>query len=265
MVLVCITGLFVSDTARADPARWIPGPVPSWQWQLTWPVNTTINAAVYDIDYDGSGSGSPAQVKAVVTMLHGQGRRAVCYLETAGWENYRPDAKSYPNFILGRAIDGWAGEKYVDVRQRAILEPILKKRFQQCRDAGFDGVETDIDDTYTANTGFRLTEADLVTFNSWVADDIHALGMAWFFKNGINGDDFITTLLPKMDGTVNEQCWEYGECAALAPVIAAGKPVLNTEYIGSKAAVCPQAATLGTTTMRKPLSLSAAVTWHCWP
>ncbi len=227
---------------------------------------------MYDIDYDGSETGTPAQVAAVVRTLHAQGKKAVCYLETGGWEQDRPDAGAYAPSILGKGISGWPGERYVDIRQwntvrgptGLTLQDILEARLRQCESEGFDGVETDIDDSYASATGFPLTLADEVTFDTEVANAIHALGMAWFLKNGIHGDGFIRDMEPLADGTVNEQCWQYHECAALDPFAIAHKPILNAEYQGAAAQVCPQARSFPMATMRKPLSLAQTVDWACW-
>jgi hypothetical protein len=243
---------------------WQPGPLRSWQWQLTWPVGTSYQVQVYDIDYDGAEQGTPAQVAAVVAALHARGIRAVCYLETGGWEDYRPDADRYPASVLGNSMDGYFDERYVDIRQWSVLRPILRARLQQCKSEGFDGVETDIDDSYTDNTGFPLTLADEVTFDTEVANVIHALGMAWFLKNGINDDVFIADMAPLADGTVNEQCWQYDECDQLRPFVLAGKPILNAEYTGTATTVCPQALAFPMATMRKDTDLDASVAWACW-
>src|SRR5262245_8912 len=103
--------------ATLPAAWWQPGAVGSWQWQLTWPVDTTKPVQAYDIDYDGAGTGTPAQTAAIVSTLHAQGKRAICYLETGSWESYRPDAGDYAPSILGRTLAGFADERYVDIRQ----------------------------------------------------------------------------------------------------------------------------------------------------
>ncbi|GAB2836287.1 endo alpha-1,4 polygalactosaminidase [Lentzea nigeriaca] len=242
----------MTTTATTAPGGWWhPKPGLTWQWQLSGTVDLSVAADVFDIDYQNP------QAADLVGKLHAQGKHAVCYLETGGWENYRPDAGAYPASVLGASMSGWPSERYVDVRQRSVLEPILKARFKQCADAHFDAVETDIDDTHVEKTGFPLTEQDLKAFNTWVAEDIHALGMAWLLKNGITGDSFLTDMLPVADGTVNEQCWQYNECAAVKPFIAAGKPVFNAEYNLDPSAFCPAANTAGFSSIRKNVDLGA--------
>src|SRR4051812_46156768 len=54
-------------TARAV---WVPAPGTSWQWQLSGPLDPSVEAAMYDLDlFD-----TPA---STVAALHAQGRRVV--------------------------------------------------------------------------------------------------------------------------------------------------------------------------------------------
>ena len=168
--------------SRVSPAAswWHPGPLSSWQYDLEWPVAVPTNIGpvqVYDIDYDGAEQGIEAQVTELVSRIHASGGHAICYLETGAWENYRPDASKYPASVLGNSMGGYPDERYVDIRQWSALEPILEARFRQCKAEGFDGVETDIDDSYTDNTGFPLTLPDEVRFDTEVANNLHALGV----------------------------------------------------------------------------------------
>lgn len=88
------------DSASGD-ARWRPRPGVAWQWQLTGRVDTSVDVPVYDIDgFD--------QSKAVVSSLHREGRKAICYLSTGAWEDWRPDADKFPKSVIGRG-NGWEG------------------------------------------------------------------------------------------------------------------------------------------------------------
>jgi hypothetical protein len=256
--------------ARTSSATswWHPGPLSSWQYDLEWPVAVPTNVGsvqAYDIDYDGAEQGSEAQVTGLVSRIHASGGHAICYLETGAWENYRPDASQYPASVLGNSMGGYPDERYVDIRQWSVLEPVLEARFRQCKAEGFDGVETDIDDSYTDDTGFPLTLLDEVRFDTEVANNIHALGLAWFLKNGVNGDAFINDVEPLADGTVNEQCWQYQECSQLEPFVKAGKPVLNVEYEDlSQASTCQQALGFPMATMHTDVNLDGTIAWSCW-
>src|SRR5204862_4295894 len=109
--------------------------------------------------------------------LHAAGKRAVCYIETGPWERYRPDAGTFPDTVLGKTMEGYPAERYLHIRSPVVVE-LVKARIKMCADKGFDGVEPDIDDSYTADTGFPLTQADSVAFNTTIAAYAHELGLA---------------------------------------------------------------------------------------
>lgn len=248
--------LLVPDHANAAD-RWQPSPGVSWQWQLAGTVDTTVKADVFDID------GQEATASLVAT-LHAKGARVIAYTDLA-WENYRPDAKAFPKSVLGKTMAGWPDERYVDVRQINVLLPIMHARFVSFKAKGADGVEFDLDDTYTAKTGFPLTMADSEAYDRALAADAHSLGLAVFLKNGITEaktasgfDSFLPDMQPEVDGTVVEECHAYGECSAEAPFVAAGKPVLNAEYTGDRETLpkmCPAAR--GFSEILKHVSLNA--------
>lgn len=219
--------------ARATP---IPtGTSPWWrptiglQWQLdyTLPPPLMSGIDVYIVDFSVSA--------AAVTQIHATGAKAVCYVDLGTWEDWRPDAASYPSAILGNTNGGWPHERYVDIRA-ASLRLILRARYQSCRDRGFDGVYSDNADGYEQTTGFPLTAADQLGINKWVASTLHGMGLA-----SIIGNDFaqIPQLASVEDAGLAEQCSVYGSCGQFAPYIAAGKPVFAVEYSPTTTQVCP--------------------------
>src|SRR6266576_2472902 len=97
---------------------WQPALNTIWQWQLTTPVDQTVNAQMYDIDmFDNDVS--------VVASLHAQGRKVICYISAGTFENWRPDAASFPAVVKGNAVSGWPGETWLDIRRLDILGPIM--------------------------------------------------------------------------------------------------------------------------------------------
>src|SRR5947209_8239560 len=58
----------------APSGIWQPAIDTSWQWQLTTPVDLSVDAAAYDIDLFDNDAG-------VVAALHALGRKAVCYVD----------------------------------------------------------------------------------------------------------------------------------------------------------------------------------------
>ena len=220
--------------------------VMSWQWQLTTPVDQSLNVAMYDIDlFDNSAS--------VVSALHAAGRRVICYMEVGAWENYRPDAAAFPASILGSTMGGYPNERYVDIRS-PLLRPIIEARLDMCRAKGFDGIEPDIDDSYTENTGFPLTRQDQITYNTWLAGAAHARGLKIMLKNG---PGIAAALAPVFDMALNEQCFQYTECGGYSAFINLGKPVFQVEYALATSAFCSEANALNFNAMQKRTSLDA--------
>jgi hypothetical protein len=193
---------------------------------------------------------------AVVASLHAKGRRAICYLSAGSYEDWRPDAASFPAAVLGSS-NGWPGERWLDVRRLDLLGPIMEARLDLCKAKGFDGVEPDNVDGYTNDTGFPLNSADQLAYNRFLADAAHARGLSVGLKNDL---DQVAQLEPKFDFAVVEQCFQYKECESLRPFTAAGKAVFEVEYELSPESFCPQARALGFMAMRKNLSLDAALT-----
>jgi hypothetical protein len=255
--LLAVGGILAATTPPAagrlggDAARWTPVPGAPWQWQLTTPVDLTVNVPVYDIDgFENSA--------AVVGALRSAGRKVICYIDVGAAENFRPDYASFPPQVLG-AGDGWPGERYLDIRRTDILGPIMAKRFDMCRSKGFDAVEADVVDGYTNDTGFPLTAADQLRYNTFIAGLAHQRGLSIALKNDV---EQAGELVGYFDFAIDEQCVEYDECDQLLPFIRAGKAVLEVEYSLPTQAFCPKLRALGFSAMRKTMSLDAR-RWPC--
>jgi chitodextrinase len=242
---VCLA-LF-SFLGRAN-AQWHPSGLQNWQWQLTTPVDTSLNVPVFDIDgFDNDAS--------VVSTLHAKGAKVICYIDVGTYENFRSDQASFPASVKGSS-NGWPGEQWLDIRQISVLAPILNARFQMCKSKGFDAVEPDNIDGYSNSTGFPLTAADQLTFNRWVATQVHALGMSVGLKNDV---DQVSQLVGNFDWALDEQCHEFNECSTLDPFVSAGKTVFITEYTAFNQSICTSSNAAGYSTIFKDLNLTAPV------
>jgi hypothetical protein len=206
---------------------------------------------MYDIDgFDNTA--------ATVAALHAAGKHAICYIESGAWEDYRPDAGQYPASVLGNAMDGYPSERYVDIRSAAVVA-LVQARVKMCADKGFDAVEPDIDDSYQEPTGFPITQADNVKFNTTIANYAHSLGLSMGLKNG-NEPSFAAAMEPAVDFVLTEQCFQYGECGSYKPFTNAGKAVLSVEYNVGVGSFCPQANTLGFNAVKQNVNLAGGRT-----
>lgn len=239
-----------SAVAGSTPAArtwWRPAAGLTWQWQLSGKLDRSVDAQVYDVD----GQDTPA---SDVAALKAAGRRVICYVNAGAFENWRPDAGRFPKVMLGKELDGWPGERWLDIRRWTELEPILAARFDTCRAKGFDAVEPDNVDGYANGSGFALTASDQLLFNRRLADLAHARGLAIGLKNDL---DQAAELEPRFDFAVNEECAQYDECGKLDVFVRAGKPVFHVEYEKEAGGFCPESKRRGFSSMRKKPELDA--------
>jgi hypothetical protein len=227
---------------------WHPALKVSWQWQLQEPpkAGALLDVEMYDVDgFEAS--------KTLVSKMHAKGIKAVCYISAGSWEKYRPDAGDFPPSVLGKS-NGWPGERWLDVRKRTILKPLMRARIDICRRKGFDAVEFDNVDGYQNATGFPLTGADQLRYDVFLANAAHARGLSAFLKNDLGQ---IPKLLPYFDASLNEQCFQYSECRALGRFVNAGKPVFNVEYKLDRSRFCSKANARDFNSLKKRLALDA--------
>lgn len=215
--------------ATRPAAVWQPAPGSSWQWQLTGPIDTSLDVAMYDVDLFET-------PQATIDALHADGRIVVCYFSAGSWEDWRPDANAFAPALRGKPLAGWPDERWLDVRQLPELAPPIAARLDLAVTKGCDGVEPDNVDGYQNDSGFPLTAADQLAFNTWLANEAHARGLSVGLKNDL---DQVPQLEPYFDWALNEQCVEYAECDRLLPFVLAGKAVFGVEYTGDAAEFCP--------------------------
>jgi hypothetical protein len=158
--------------------------------------------------------------------------------------------------VLGSG-NGWPGEKWLDIRQITTLSPIMTARFQMCKDKGFDAIEPDNVDGYANATGFPLSGADQIAYNTWIANTAHSMGLSVALKNDL---DQVPDLVSKFDFALDEQCFQYSECNSLLPFVNANKAVFEVEYSVLPAVFCSQANAMNFNSLYKDLDLTATVT-----
>lgn len=240
-----------NPASGSSSARWVPAPGTAWQWQLTNPVDTSVDVPIYDVD----GTYTAA---STVARLHALGRHVICYVNAGAYENFRPDSRAFPAQVMGNS-DGWPGERWLDIRQLSVLRPIMLARFQNCKAKGFDAIEADEVDGYENDTGFPLTAADQLAFDEMLAGLAHGLGLSIGLKNDY---DQVAQLVGDFDFAIDEQCFQYQECEQLLPFIRAGKAVFEVEYSVPNSQFCTQAKAMGFSAMRKNLALDPP-RWPC--
>ena len=205
------------------------------------------DVAVYDIDGFLT---SAAEIK----QLHDAGRAVICYFSSQ-YEDKRPDASDFPAADVGRGLDGWEGEKWVNQKSAAIRE-VMRKRAVLAKSKNCDAVEWDNIDSYSQSypIGFTIKLTDAVDYVRYLSQVTHDNNMAFFLKNGM-GD--LASFEPYSDGAVNEQCAEFDECEEYKTVFTSkNKVVFNCEY--KSGSYCAKMRTLGIDSIRKTLELTGS-------
>ncbi len=224
----------------------------NWYWQLQGSINIARTSEVYDIDlYDVSA--------ATFASLKQSGHKVICYFSAGTYEDWRSDANMFPAASLGSEVDGWPGEKWIDVRNTTVRQ-IMAARLDQAKSKGCDGVEPDNVDGYSNGNGLGLTKQDQISFNSYLADQAHARGLVIALKNST---DLVDSLVSKFDFAVVEECFKYNECEAYSPFVKQNKAVLNAEYTKFSSATCDKAKQLGFSTVFYNLDLNGKVFDPC--
>lgn len=127
---------------------WQPAAHTSWNYVLHHKVqldHTVENQEVWIIDlFDNTA--------AEVTALHQRGRKVIAYFSAGTYEDWRPDAARFRPSDLGRKMDDWEGEKWVQTNSANVRE-IMQARMDLAVLKGFDGVDPDNIDAWDNKNG----------------------------------------------------------------------------------------------------------------
>ena len=222
-----------------------PTPQTSFDWDLRSEIaeSTSYNATVIDIDaFENS--------KAFISNLHTQGKKVIAYVSVGSWEDWRPDKNDFPLEIIGNNYPGWEGEKFLDIRNIDALAPIMRARLDMIKEKGFDGVEPDnmdLNSWTTAELGFEITDADVIAYSKWLANEAHERGLSIGQKNAT---DLADQLVDTFDWILLEDAFYDGLENEAKVYITNNKAVFATEYTDNvnvlvfEGSICPKAKTL---------------------
>lgn len=231
----------------STPGHWTPPLEASWHIQYSGEIDTTLPVDIYNLDlFDTS--------PKTIADLHARGVKVMCYFSAGSYEDWRPDAANFPASILGNDLEGWPGEKWLDIRNLQALAPIMLERLSLAAQKGCDGVDPDNVDGYANDSGFPLAPEDQIAYNIFLANAAHQNRLGIGLKNDL---DQAATLVPFFDWALNEECFYYKECHLLEPFIRAGKPVFVIEYNLTPEEFCFQSIDLNFNAMQKHPELDA--------
>lgn len=209
----------------------------AWYWQLDENLNTEAEAEIYDVDLFDT-------AEDTIRELKNGGKYVVCYFSAGTYEEWRPDADEFPESALGRKVDGWEGERWLNIKDPKVMR-IMKKRIDLAYTKGCDAVEPDNVDGYDNPTGFSLNYEDQLRYNKLLAKKAHKTGLAIGLKNDIGQTKDLASVF---DFAINEECHEYEECEEYGYFIKKGKAVLNAEYGRLRENICKESEKIGIST-----------------
>jgi hypothetical protein len=256
------------EVAPVTKGDWYQPPVgASWQWQLfvddEHRLNTSYDVTIYNIDlFD-----TPA---STISSLQDAGHRVVCYFSAGSWEDYRRDRDQFASEELGKTLDGWPAERWLDIRSPNV-QRVMTQRLDLAAKKGCDAVEPDNVQGYLEETGFDISSDDQLAYNRFIANQARLRGLGVALKNSL---EQVEALVDYFDFSINEQCFQYNECDQLTPFIEAGKPVLHAEYPahnddlsldddGSITRLCSEAEKLRFSTLILPVNLDDSFRVAC--
>jgi hypothetical protein len=246
-------------TATSTSSWWRPTKGITWQWQLNGTINTGYAVDLYSIDLEDTST-------SVITTLKQSGKKVLCYFSAGSYEDWRSDKGLFTSSDLGKSLDGWAGERWLDIRS-ANVRSIMKKRMELARQKGCNGVEPDNVDGYANDNGLSLTAANQLDYNRYLANTAHGLGLTIALKNDL---DQVVDLVSSFDLAINEECHLYNECNLLKPFIDQNKPVVTAEYASkyvsqtaTRDAMCSASRSMGLHTLVMPLELNDSFRLDC--
>lgn len=191
-----------------------------WDWQLTEPVDLDRNVSVLDLHPDLV---TPDDLAA----LRQKGVRTICYVSIGTLENTSVDFNAFPDDVLGKTYEDWPDERFLDIRRLDVLLPIMKSRFEACRNEGFDAIEPDNMDVHDNDSGFPITADDVVAYVARLATIAHSLDLGIGQKNV---PDLTADLINHMDFLIAESCFQDKWCDDVNAYVRAGKPIFDAEY-----------------------------------
>ena len=210
---------------------------PIWYWQLQGKLKIPKEAKIVDIDLFDT-------PKETIKRLKKQKRFVICYFSAGTYEEWRKDMQNLPKNLLGKYLEDWAGERWLDIRSQKVRD-IMRDRIHLAKAKGCNAIEPDNIDAYDNPNGLGLSYEDQLDYNKFLATTAHKNGLFIALKNDI---EQIEDLVEFYDLAINEECFKYNECKEYKPFLDKDKLVLNAEYGLKKRSICKKAKKLGIAT-----------------
>jgi len=215
--------------------------------------DTTTGMQVVDVDID--------EQNDQIAGLRSAGHIVICYFSAGTIEPFRQDCQAnkalWESAAVGKMTD-W-DEEWLDIRKIDLLKQLMTPRFQKAISSGCHAIEPDNTDCFDNSDCWKkmgFSDGSKVIpfqlqYNQWLADYAHSNGLSIALKNTVG---LIDQLGNSFDCAINEQCQEYGECAAYSDFVAT-KAVFQIEY-HKDTSYCSGASQFSTQTKYCPIGSS---------
>ncbi|SDL96765.1 endo alpha-1,4 polygalactosaminidase [Pedobacter antarcticus] len=231
---------------------WQPKAGMSFDWMLDdLQPGASFTSEIVDVD---AFTTSAAQV----ATLHAQGKKVIAYISVGTIENDRPDVNLLPADVIGKVYPEWPNERWLNIKKLDKLKPWLNSRINMILKKGFDAIEPDDLDSYSNETGFKITLNDTKLYCDYLIKLAHENGLGIGQKNV---QELSVEYSTKFDWVLTEDAFDQGWLKDVKSYIDLNKPVFVVEYtdkISEKTfadEVCPASQILKYTAVLKHRNL----------
>jgi hypothetical protein len=130
-----------------NSTSWQPAVNSTWQIVLKEPIKMSADNKTTDPDVEIFDIDLFTNSNDTIKALHDLGKKVICYFSGGSYEPYRPDSSQFQSQDLGKALDGWGDEKWIDIRSGSIRD-IMTERIKLAKQKGCDAVDPDNVDGY---------------------------------------------------------------------------------------------------------------------
>lgn len=143
-------------SGSSGASTWQPSVNATWQIVLQGSIkldNTTTapdpDVSIFDLDLFTNDA-------ATFKTLQNDGKKVICYFSAGSYENFRPDKDRFKASDLGKTLDGWPNEKWLNLSSSNVRS-IMSDRIKLASSKGCDAIDPDNVDGYVSRLLFFLS------------------------------------------------------------------------------------------------------------
>lgn len=134
-----------------NSTSWQPAVNSTWQIVLKEPIKISSDNKTTDPDVEIFDIDLFTNSNDTIKLLHDLGKKVICYFSGGSYEPYRPDSSQFQSQDMGKPLDGWDDEKWIDLRSESVRN-IMAERIKLAKEKGCDAVDPDNVDAYVCLT-----------------------------------------------------------------------------------------------------------------